>query len=102
MLYNMNTVNFILHKHFTKTLPGRAKMCSRSSTISTLSDEHHDLTPVEAHRPVVGGRLNKGLNRLVKVLERRVDRQIMAAQIQAYDNSSETDHEPRYKQTVSA
>lgn len=38
---------------------------------------------------VAGGNLRKGMDRLVKVLERRVDRQVMVAQIKAYDSSSQ-------------
>jgi hypothetical protein len=48
---------------------------------------NHTLT--DGKEAVAGGSLRKGINRLVKVLERRVDRQIMTAQVRAYDTSLE-------------
>jgi hypothetical protein len=38
---------------------------------------------------VAGGNLRRGMDRLVRVLERRVDRQVMVAQIRAYDNTAQ-------------
>lgn len=45
---------------------------------------------------IAGGNLMKGLNRLTRILERKVDRQIMTAQIRAYDCPSESFEKPRY------
>jgi hypothetical protein len=75
-------------------------MYSQSSPTSAPNNDYHNQTLLEARRPIIAGRLNKGLNRLVKVLERRVDRQIMAAQIRAYDNSSKKHGELRYEKTA--
>jgi len=54
--------------------------------------------PVEAAEkaPTAGGVLGKGLNRLTRMLAQSVDRQIVAAQIRAYDTSSESSTKPRY------
>jgi hypothetical protein len=76
-------------------------MYTRSLPTSAPKNNHHNQLPVEPRSPIVGGRLNNGLNRLVKVLEQKVDSQILAVQIQAYDSHSEEKHaEPRYENTA--
>lgn len=62
---------------FSQAIP--APVSGHERSLSTLAN---------GKQPVVGGSLRKGMDRLVRVIERRVDRQILAAQIRAYDSSS--------------
>jgi hypothetical protein len=62
---------------FYQALPSSASGHERS--LSALTN---------GQQPDVGGNLKRGLNRLNKILERRADRQILSAQIQAYDAST--------------
>jgi len=53
-------------------------------------DQQNYPTKAVEKAPTAGGMLGKGLNRLTRMLEQSVDRQIVAAQIRAYDTSSES------------
>lgn len=64
-------------------------MWSQTLPVSVSNNEQSDPAAVASKDIVAGGNLRKGLDRLVKVLERRVDRQVMAAQIRAYQSPSE-------------
>lgn len=63
-------------------------MFSQALPTSPSGHERSLSSLANGKQPVVGGSLRKGMDRLVKVIERRVDRQILAAQIRAYDTSS--------------
>lgn len=55
---------------------------------------NHNVTVI--HNAMVGGSFRKGLDRLTRVLERKVDNQVMNAQIRAYDTPSNLNEKPRY------
>jgi DNA polymerase III sliding clamp (beta) subunit (PCNA family) len=69
-----------------------------SQSMSGSAPNYEQVYPTEADNKgtIAGGSLKKGLDRLTRVLERRVDRQIMTAQIRAYDNSEVDSNEIRY------
>jgi hypothetical protein len=71
-------------------------MLSRSSSTSALNDEKNNLAMVDKKITVAGGSLKKGLDRLTQVLERRIDRQVLQAQIRAYDHSPVLSEKSRY------
>jgi hypothetical protein len=53
-------------------------------------------TMIDSQNTMAGGCFKKSLDRLTRVLERKVDRQVMAAQIRAYENTSDLSEKPRY------
>jgi hypothetical protein len=71
-------------------------MWPRSKAVSAPSDEKNYLPTVNSDSPVVGGSLRKSLDRLTQILERRVDQQVLQAQIRAYGNSPTPVDMPRY------
>jgi hypothetical protein len=71
-------------------------MSSQSMSASAPNYDHISPTTTDNKDAAAGGFLAKGLNRLTRVLERRIDRQIMAAQIRAYDNSEAVSEKARY------
>jgi hypothetical protein len=60
-----------------------------SQSMSTSAPKYEDAYPttINNKKPVAGGSLQKGLDYLTKVMERKVDRQVMNAQIRSYDQS---------------
>lgn len=47
-----------------------------------------DRQPMYDTRPAAGGSLRAGMDRLVRTIERRIDQQVLSAQIRAYNISS--------------
>ena len=68
------------------------------------SNEHNQTTAMESQGPLPGGPLRKGLDYLTRALERRIDRQVLAAQARASESSpisdsdldSDMSEKPRY------
>jgi hypothetical protein len=71
-------------------------MFSQSMSSSTPKYEDAHPTTTNDKIPTAGGSLKKGLDHLTRVLERRVDRQIMDAQIRAYNNSEVVSKKVRF------
>jgi hypothetical protein len=71
-------------------------MWPRSKAVSAPSDEKNSLSTVNNNPPIAGGSLRKSLDRLTQILERRVDQQVLQAQIRAYGNSQTPVEMPRY------
>jgi hypothetical protein len=69
---------------------------SRTVSFSTPKYEHAYPTAASSKDTGAGGSLKRGLDRLSRVLERRVDRQIMNAQIRAYDSFEAVSDKARY------
>jgi hypothetical protein len=67
---------------------------SQTLPVSVSNNEQSDPAAIASKDKVAGGNLRKGLDRLVKVLERRVDRQVLAAQIRAYQSPPEAPTKP--------
>jgi hypothetical protein len=55
-------------------------LASSASTVPVTTNMNQKTT-------VPGGNLRKSMDRIVNTLERRIDQQIIAAQIRAYDSS---------------
>ncbi|KAL6704473.1 hypothetical protein ACN47E_008217 [Coniothyrium glycines] len=64
---------------FSDALPSTAY--AREASITTIA---------YGEQPHIGTSLKRGLDRLTRVFERKIDRQVLAAQIRAYDTSSTT------------
>jgi hypothetical protein len=71
-------------------------MWPRSMRATAPSDEKNYVATTNNNAPLAGGSLRKSLDRLTQLLERRVDQQVLQAQIRAYDNSSTPLDMPRY------
>lgn len=70
-------------------------MFSQALPVSTSDHERNLFTLANGKQPVVGGSLRKGMDRLMRGIERRVDGQILSAQIRAYGSPSKTIAKPR-------
>jgi hypothetical protein len=96
--HNLNThyIFQLLTSQYLGTLQTSSNMFSQSMSASAPNYEQVYPTAADNKGTVAGGSLKKGLDRLTRVLERRVDRQIMTAQIRAYDNSEHDSNKVRY------
>lgn len=65
-------------------------MTSQTMPAITPEDQRSLSNQVNAERPIIGGSFRKGVEKLVKAIERRVDQQVLSAQIRAYDTSPVT------------
>lgn len=61
-------------------------------------DEFHH--QVNGNTPAAGGFLGKGLNRMIRYMEHKVDNQITSAQLRAYDAPLEATAKPNQPQGV--
>jgi len=71
-------------------------MFSQSTPVSAPMKDTNNPNGDLIHNTVVSGSFRKGLDRLTRVLERKVDNQVMNAQIRAYDTPSSLNEKPRY------
>jgi hypothetical protein len=69
---------------------------SMPSAAPTNTNETSYPTVTDNKDAIAGSSFAKGLNRLTRVLERKVDRQIMVAQIRAYDYPADMLEKTRY------
>jgi hypothetical protein len=85
--------NFITIAH-TSNMFSQAQ--SPPASAPTNTNQHNFPTTADSKGAIAGSNFAKGLERLTRVLERRVDRQIMTAQIRAYDCPADLLEKPRY------
>jgi hypothetical protein len=71
-------------------------MFSRSTPASAPMKDTNNPNMIVIQNTIVGGNFRKGLDRLTRMLEHKVDNQVMNAQIRAYDSPSGLDEKPRY------
>jgi hypothetical protein len=71
-------------------------MFSQSTPVSAPMKHTNNPNGDPVHNTMVGGSFRKGLDRLTRVLERKVDNQVMNAQIRAYDTPSSLSEKHRY------
>jgi hypothetical protein len=71
-------------------------MSAPLAPFSVANEQQSYSTNIDSKAPTAGGILAKGLNRLTEVIERRVDSQILAAQMRSYDTSSQPMVQHRY------
>jgi hypothetical protein len=71
-------------------------MLSQPVSVSTPSRAHVYSASANSKDAGTGGSLKRGLDRLTRVLERRIDHQIMTAQIRANDNFEAVSDKARY------
>jgi hypothetical protein len=94
-----NRLDQILY-HIKSTLPITINMFSQSHTMSgAASARTNELdypTTTNNTDAIASSSFVKGLKCLTKVLERKVDRQIMTAQIRAYDYPAGLSEKTRY------
>jgi hypothetical protein len=76
--------------------PATITMSAPLAPFSVANEQQSYSTNIDSKAPTAGGILAKGLNRLTEVIERRVDSQILAAQMRSYDTSSQPMVQHRY------
>jgi hypothetical protein len=69
-----------------------------SQTISTSALKYENVYPTTSDNkiPTAGGSLKKGLDHLTRLLEGRVDRQVLDAQVRAYNNANVVSKKVRF------
>ncbi|OAL04540.1 hypothetical protein IQ06DRAFT_290611 [Phaeosphaeriaceae sp. SRC1lsM3a] len=72
-----------------------AQQTTQSASVVSM-DEQNSAIVVENQGPLPGGLLRLGLDRLTRILERRIDRQVLEAQMRAYESYPDLSEKPRY------
>jgi hypothetical protein len=93
-----NTTNSMTSNQFSnisRVLPATNRVWTETETDPASKKELVYPAMVDRSHLNTNGNVRNGLNRLVKILERRIDRQVLAAQIRAYDAPSEPAAKPR-------
>ncbi|KAF2822499.1 hypothetical protein CC86DRAFT_423697 [Ophiobolus disseminans] len=92
----MNSTASIQYPNISKVLPATNKMWALPSPFPVSSHQETPASEVGTKASNTGGTLRKRLDRLTMVLERGVDRQILDAQIRAYDTPLRHSAKPRH------
>jgi hypothetical protein len=93
-----NTMNNMTSNQFStisRVLPATNRVWTETVPDPASKKELVYPAMVDRSHTNTSGNFRNGLNRLVKVLERRIDRQVLAAQIRAYDATPEPAAKPR-------
>ncbi|KAH8723844.1 hypothetical protein GQ44DRAFT_619504 [Phaeosphaeriaceae sp. PMI808] len=83
------------YQHFPQTFQAIKSMFSTGLANPGSNNAYNHSTVVDSKQSNGSGNLRKGLERLIKVLENKVDRQILDAQNQARNSTSNSDAKPR-------